>query len=95
MSDSMERLPEEQLEEVSGGKHHKKEYKTFDDVPGAIYVNELLEKHTGKHAKRCPECGNQQTWERYICIFDGDHVYPGRECPKCGKKWLTGDAMKH
>ena len=94
MSEEINKMNEEELEDVSGGRHghkHHHEYKTHDEVPGAIYVNEQLPV---RHHKKSCECGNKDCWSRYFCVFDGDRVYPGMECPKCGKRWLVGDPLR-
>ncbi|MBO6148862.1 MAG: hypothetical protein J6O55_05945 [Lachnospiraceae bacterium] len=89
MADEKERLNDDELDSVAGGKHHH-HHKTADDVPDAIMVNEQLETF---HHNHCPDCGSKETTDRHFCIFDADNVYPGKECNKCGKRWLTGGHM--
>ncbi|MCR4892150.1 MAG: hypothetical protein K5989_08235 [Lachnospiraceae bacterium] len=88
MSDEIKEMSEEELGDVSGGK---KDYYNHDDFNDVITVHEHLK--TTSHTK-CPYCGNKDTWDRpHVCVFNWDRVYPGRECPKCGKLWLTGNAL--
>ncbi len=89
MADEKEILNDDELDEVAGGKKHH-HHKTASDYNDIVMVNEQLE--TFKH-NHCPNCGNRDNWDRHFCIFDGDNVYPGKECPKCGKRWVTGSHL--
>ena len=87
MAKEMNKLGDEALESVSGGREGK-----FTDIsqcpPGTREIKNELPYNEGHH-KHCPFCGSNEVQDRFLFYYDLQAVYPGQECNKCGKYWPT------
>ncbi len=92
MSEEMKKVLDEELGEVSGGKHHNTGHRggIEECPPGTIEIKNEQLKNAHEKKKKCPHCDNKKGLEEHMFYMVDTHtLVEGQSCPKCGGRWIT------
>ena len=94
MSEEMKKLDNEDLESISGGKHHHSyeiRESLADCPPGTIEVKNDVLRNTHEKKKHCQgdNCDSTDLSDVDLYIVDTQRLVSGQKCNKCGAMWIT------
>ena len=92
MSEEMKKLDNEELESISGGKHHSYEIRESiaDCPPGTIEVKNDVLRNTHEKKSKCQADGCDSTDLSTVDLYivDTKRLVQGQKCNKCGAMWI-------
>ncbi len=89
MSDEFRKMDENEMSDVSGGKHH---HRHEEQPAGSIEMKENL-PHESHKKKHCPKCGSNEVKGAKFYFSETKRLHDGQYCDKCGAKWIYGDPI--